>query len=348
MRMTPVVRLGVVGCGWLAERVHLPALARLQGVRVVALSDPDPDRLAHVRPLASGAACHATPGPLLADPAIDAVLVAAPTGVHAALAVEAFRAGKHVYLEKPVATNMADTQQVLAAWQSAGTVGMVGYNFRRNTVFQAAVQRVREGQLGALHAVQGGFHVAAGAVPGWRADPAAGGGVLLDLFSHHVDLVAALTGDRFISVACRTATRRAPEDGAEATLVTSGGVTAQLAVSYALDTHVNRLDVAGERGHLVVDLLEARPQPVIRRPGPGARVERLARALAGLHPANLLRSPGHEPSFGASLAAFRDAILEGRPATPGLADGVHAVAVVAAARRSAAENGRPMPVDTTP
>lgn len=341
MHQRNVVRLGVVGCGWLTEHVHLPALANLPSATVVALADPDPGRRALVRRLAPGASQHARLEDLLASAAVDALIIAAPTGWHADLACLAFGSGKHVYLEKPVASTLPEARRVLAAWRAAGTIGMVGYNFRRNPILLAAQRRVHEGQLGPLRAIQGSFHVSTGAVSGWRSDPAAGGGVLLDLLSHHIDLIAALTGDRIASVACRLGARHAAEDEAVATLVTASGLTAQLTASYASGVHVNRLDVVGEHGHLVVDLLDARPREVARRPGAGARVHRLRHALGALHPANLLRSPGHEPSFRAALAAFTEAVRTATPALPDVATGVTTMAVVEAARRSAARAGAP-------
>lgn len=341
MHQRNVVRLGVIGCGWLTQHVHLPALANLPGATVVALADPDPGRRTRVQHLAPSASQHARLEDLLASRAVDAVIIATPTGLHADLACQAFAAGTHVYLEKPVASTLPEALRVLAAWRAAGAIGMVGYNFRRNPIFLAAQHRVREGQLGPLRAIQGSFHVSAGAVSGWRSDPAAGGGVLLDLLSHHIDLVAALTGDRIASVACQLGARHAPEDEAAATLVTASGVTAQLTASYASGVHVNRFDLIGEHGHLVVDLLEARPREVARRPGPGARVHRLRHALGALHPANLLRPPGHEPSFRASLTAFCEAVRTATQALPDVAVGVAAMAVVEAARRSAARDGTP-------
>jgi myo-inositol 2-dehydrogenase / D-chiro-inositol 1-dehydrogenase len=339
------VGVGLLGCGWIAEIAHVPALARSVAGRLVAAADTDPARQSWLLEHAEDARFHTAWETLLQDPAVEAVVVALPTALHAEAACRAFDARKHVFLEKPLAVNVQDGRRVVAAWRRAGTVGAIGYNFRRNPIFQSAVRALAAGELGPLIAIQGSFQWAAERIEGWRARPEEGGGVLLDLASHHVDLVAALTGQRITGVLCTLCSLRSPDDTAALQLVTEGGITAQLQASFAAGAQVNRLDLVGRRGALGVNLLEGRPRRVQRPPGRGARLLRALVALDELHPSRLLRAPGAEPSFRATLEAFLEAVRDGETVAPDLADGLHAIAVIDAALASAKQGGHMVPVE---
>jgi predicted dehydrogenase len=172
--------------------------------------------------------------------------------------------------------------------------------------------------------------------------------VLLDLVSHHLDLVAALTGQRIVAVQCILRSLRSADDTASVQFVTDGGLAVQLQASFAAGAQVNRLDLVGRRGALRVDLLEGRSRRIQQPPGRGARLRRALDALAELHPARLLRSPGAEPSFASTVEAFLDAVRQGTGFTPDLEDGLRALAVVEAAAASARSGGRSVPVDFRP
>jgi predicted dehydrogenase len=317
------VGVGLLGCGWIAEMAHVPALMRSVAGRLVAAADTNPARQAWLLKHAEDARFHTAWETLLQDPAVEAVVVALPTALHAEAACRAFDARKHVFLEKPLGVNVEDGRRVVEAWRRAETVGAIGYNFRRNPIFQSAVRAHASGELGPLISIQ----------------------VLLDLASHHVDLVVALTGERITGVMCTLRSVQSPEDTAALQLVTESGITAQLQVSFAAGAQVNRLDLVGRQGALAVNLLDGRPRHVQRTPGRGARLLRARVALAELHPSRLLRSPGSEPSFRATLEAFLKAVRDGEHVAPDLADGLRAIAVIDAALASARCGGDLVPVE---
>lgn len=341
--MNPV-GIGLLGCGWIAELAHVPTLKQSSTGRVVAVMDTDPARQTWLLAQAPDVRMHDSWEALFTDPQVDAVVVALPTGLHADAAVQAFAAGKHVFIEKPLASTIEGGRRVLDAWRTARRIGGVGYNFRRNPIFEAASRTLAAGELGDLIAIQASFQWAAEQIQGWRAHLEEGGGVLLDLVSHQVDMVLALTGERVEAVQCTTRSLRTPEDTASVQLVTKSGLTAQLHASFTAGAQINRLDLIGRRGALAVDLLDGRPRRVVRKPGRGARLRRGLVALEELHPQRLLRRPGAEPSFRSTLEAFLTSVRDGKPAFPGLADGFTALAVVDAARRSSRSGGGMVPV----
>ena len=196
-------------------------------------ADADPGRRSWLAGRAPGGRIHDELEALLEDPAVAAIVVALPTALHAEVACRAFAAGKHVFVEKPIALSQDEGRRVVTAWRQAGTTGAIGYNFRRNPIVEAARQTLASGPLGELVAIQGSFHWAADRIEGWRAQPGMGGGVLLDLVSHHVDLVSALSGANIVQVQCTLRSVRTPDDSASVQLVTDAGLTAQLQASSA-------------------------------------------------------------------------------------------------------------------
>lgn len=332
----PEVRIALLGAGRIASLVHAPVLARLSHARIVALADADPAARDRAGVPLPGAVRYADWRRALDVADLDAVVVCLPPALHAPAAVAAFERGLHIYVEKPLALDLAEADAMIAAWREAGTVGAVGFNFRFHPLVEDAARRLRNGDLGRLLAVRSLFTSARRALPGWKADPRAGGGALADLATHHVDLIGFLARQPFDIATLAVDQRRGPE-GALALLAArlADGVPVQMAVAQTTGHSVNRLEFLGEKGHLTVDLSDALPRPIETPPGRLARLRRLQERLRPLAPRALIAAPGHDPSFGRALAAFVAAARECRPASPDLDDGRRTLAVVTAAEATA-------------
>jgi predicted dehydrogenase len=333
------LRVGVVGCGRVARSAHLPALARERGVELVALADGDEESLRAAARHAPRAALHADWREPIESSEADAVVVCLPNALHAEAAIAAFARGKHVYLEKPIATNLADGRAVVEAWRRAGTVGMIGFNYRFNKLYAAARRHVRSGGLGKLVAARSVFSTAGTDAPDWQRERERGGGALLDLASHHVDLARFVFGDEVREVSADVWSRRGEDDCAALRLRLGGGLIVQSFFSTGA-VEEDRFEIYGDEGKLSLDRylsLDVRvSEPTLR----SARLKQLRSALGGLrHSPYLLeklRAPAHEPSFAKALGAFVAAALEGdREAKPDLEDGYRSLAVVVAAEESA-------------
>ena len=339
--MAPL-RIGVIGCGQIARAIHLPVLRRIPDARVVAVAEPvESNRLAAAA-LAPGAAVFTDYQELLRAGRVDAVVICVPPHLHAASAIAAFEAGLHVYLEKPLAPSVDDAAPVVDAWRRAGTVGMVGFNFRFHPQATRIRQRLRDGAIGTPLGVRAIFSILPHELPEWKRARKTGGGVLLDLASHHVDLVHHLLDDEVVRVFASSRSVRGEADHAAVQLELASGVMAQLFVSLGtVDEH--RVEIVGTEGKLVMDRVELmRPEhvPATQR---GARARRLARALAALEPQRVLRSPGAEPSFAAALEVFVWSASGNAFAGPDLLDGVRNLAVIEAAERSLATRAAEAP-----
>ena len=331
------VKIGIAGCGRIAGYFHLPILSRLHGAELAALSDVDPERMGKAAEKhAANARRYAEPEALIADPAIHAVVLCTPPAQHAPLAIAAFAAGKHVYVEKPLALTASSGREVVSAWRRAGTVGMVGLNYRFHPAFGDLKRRIADGEVGAVLAMRATFCSARRTLPDWKQAAASGGGALRDLGGHHLDLLPWLAGAPIREVSLYERSEITEADTALLTIELASGIGAQLLLSLSAATSQNRVEVIGTNGSIVADTALATAGPTLRPGGRPARYMRMAKiARDHLRPQILLAASPPAPSYAAALTAFVSAIVQGKPVSPDIADGQLALDAVTVAERSA-------------
>lgn len=329
------VRLGVIGCGKVACRIHLPALRRVRGAKVVAVADPVPARLAEGAQLAGGVAAFADWKELLRQDTVDAALICTPSALHAECALAALAARKHVYVEKPLASNLSQAESVLRAWEPAGLVGMSGFNYRHHPIYQKMREIVASGTLGQVIAVRSCFTSAGEWIDEWRKERSLGGGVLLDLAGHHIDLAQFVLGQRVCEVSARVASLRSEQDTAWTHMTLENGVPMQSFFSLR-GTDSNRFEIYGESGRATVDYLAGTLEIV----SPGRR--KLAQRVSAVLGQGWSRfkhglAGGRDPSYALAFSTFVNAIADERQRiAPDLRDGFHVLQVIDAAEQSAA------------
>lgn len=334
-----LLRIGILGCGRIVRLAHLRVLQSAAGVRVTAIADAD----AASREFAARQAPEARILPdidaLLAEPELDAVVIAIPTPWHRVAAVAAFDRGLHVYLEKPIAAIVADGEAVVTAWRRAGTVGVIGFNLRFNRLYRQMRDAILSGAIGEPVAVRSSFTACWPGDAGWRISPANGGGALLELASHHVDLCRFLLDTEVAAVDTLTWSNRGSDEAAMLQLSLANGVPVQTQVCYGT-VEEDRFEVYGTRGKLVVDRynsLALEHVPLRAAGGLATAVQRLLRETRALgYGLEKRRMPAQEPSYTTSLGAFIDAARAGRQSKPDLDDGLQALRIVATAHTTAA------------
>lgn len=340
------LRLAVLGCGQISLAAHLPALESLNA-SVVGLADASSSRLQLASQRFPGAICRPDASALLREVPVDAVVIGLPPAMHAPLAVQAFELGAHVYVEKPVAIGLTESLDVLRAWRAAGTVGMMGFNFRFHPQVQTLRAQVKSGAIGTPLLVRCTFTILPHEIPEWKRSRETGGGVLLDLASHHLDLVQYVLDDEITQVSATVRSLRSAGDHATLQLTCASGTMAQLFVSLG-SVEEHRVEVIGTAAKLTMDRTELRTASQVMATQRGARAQRLRRTLEQLDPRLILRSPGHEPSFRSALAAFLAAAggsaLSAAPIRAAdIRDGVRVQALIDAAERSAASGALERP-----
>ena len=201
------IGVGVVGFGWMG-RVHTQAYIRARhhypdlpvAARLVAVADPEADRNADAARRYGFEQLHAHWQELADDPRVNAVSVTAPNYLHREIGVAMARAGKHVWIEKPVGVSAADAQAVAAAVAEAGVQSTVGFNYRNVPAVAHARTLIDEGRIGLVtHArfrLLSDYAAHPRGALSWRFEQRRGGsGVLGDLVSHGVDLARHLLGE---------------------------------------------------------------------------------------------------------------------------------------------------------
>jgi predicted dehydrogenase len=331
------VRVGVVGCGVIAYWTHLRELRSIAGVQLVAASDPDPAARERAAKLAT-VRTFADSDELLAQSDIDAVIISAPTHLHAQLGSAAAAARKHLYLEKPIAIGAEEGARLVAAVEESGIHAAAGFNRRRHPLFAQAKQLISGGVIGNVRSVLTAFTepIETDAMPAWKRLRSTGGGVLLDLFSHHADLLRWLLDDEATCVEASVDSISSEGDEARVQLQMRRGVVTQSYFSFRAG-RADFLEFIGELGTLRID----RHRPVLdlrlaRRWGYGVRSVFVApsRSVASWR-LRRLTSPSYEPSYRNALQEFMKGVRGQESSGASLVDGLRSLEMVLAAEESA-------------
>ena len=301
--MTERLRLGVLGCGRVFERFHLPAI-RASSFRLIAACEPLEPRAAWVRSACAGARIHRAARELLGRGDLDAVLVTTPPETHAELALQALDAGLHVLVEKPLALVAHDAQRIAEAAERAGRIAWTGFVRRFRRPYVELRRRCAGRRLVSVEA-ELVVNAAWGALGSFGGDDGKGGGVLDDVASHQLDLLPWLCGQRLVAVRGLDWSRDAGgervryeirlQDGLVARLLAArgGGAWEQVAValdgsallahpSGVLEGVTRSLARLATRAHFASHRLLGRPNATAR--SFADQMQAFGRAIAGEHP----------------------------------------------------------------
>lgn len=260
--VTEIVNWGIAGCGWVARDYVGPAIQGSRNGRLAALFDPAPTSLQQAAGLFQAPA-HSKLESFLSTPGLNAVYVAAPNYAHRALVEAAAAAGLPVLCEKPMATTMTDADAMVAACNRAGVLYATAFDQRFHAAHRSLAAMVAEGRLGTVTAIRIVYACwlpvdwAAGGGDNWRIEPSrAGGGALMDLAPHGLDLSSFLLNEPLVEVAAigqARVHRYTVEDGALLMARSQSGVMIQMHVAYNCPETLprRRLEVVGTAGQAV-------------------------------------------------------------------------------------------------
>jgi predicted dehydrogenase len=336
------VNVGVVGCGRVATLRHLPALQRLRDMQVVALADVDEARLEEAGRTFGVERRYADYHVLLESRDVETVAVCVPTAAHAEVAVAALEAGKNVLVEKPLALTVDDAERIRDAALEAPGVTTVGFNMRHHRLVRKLRELVHSRVLGELQALRTAFTSSfdyRDAASPWRLHRERGGGGLIEMGPHHLDLWRFLTGREVEEVTAKT---RTVVDEDETIVVTGrleGDVLATTLVSQAT-TNTNEVEVFGSEGLARISLYRFDGFEVRLGRGFGgdvrARLRGLARTALELPrlATGARRGGDYVASYAEQWRELGAAIQQGRQPEAGVEDGVRGVEVMLAALKS--------------
>jgi predicted dehydrogenase len=331
------VRVGLIGSGFMGRTSAETVSRYLQNAKLVAIAGGS-----RAGALAADYSVDTEPSveALLRREDIDAVMISTPHAAHVAEAVAAARAGKHILLDKPMATTVADCDRILEAVRSAGVNLMIMFGQRFRICNMEARRLVRQGEIGEVRMIQeqilatGGL----GSLPAWQSAPE-NCGIFVGHAVHNIDRVRWIIGAEVASVtAC---VQRDLASGNEVSTMallslTSGAMATVWAswdvASPAFPRSASSALIAGETGNIDLDAYGE------LRLGKDSHWTVVARQEPIDWAGEAVLSPVRMNSYRMQHQEFIDSILEHRPPSVTGEDGRAAVEVAVAAYRSAAEN----------
>lgn len=245
-----MIKVGIIGCGKIAQVRHLPEYAANPNVELVGYYDKNEARAKEMAEKYGGTA-YPTFFELLKDPEIDAVSVCVENHDHAEISTAALYAGKHVLCEKPMAITLTECESMVAAAEYNNKHLMIGHNMRFDPVYRKAKEMLDAGVIGDIIT----FRTVSGnsGPEGWSMDSTwffdkhkAAMGALSDMGIHKIDLLQYLTGQKVIETTAKVITLNkhddsgrpiSVDDNALCILRMSGGAVGTMAASWTIYGH---------------------------------------------------------------------------------------------------------------
>jgi len=321
------IGVAVLGAGRMGQ-THIRNLAALPDVRIVCVADPDPHAAEAGRALARAEHACTDPRDAIKVAAVDAVVIVTPTSTHASLIEMAAREGKAVWSEKPIALDLAQTARVVDLVEAAGIPLQLGFMRRFDPGYAAAKARIASGELGRVEQFRA---LSRDTYPPPVEFLHHAGGIFLDMAVHDLDLARFLVGEveevtAWAAVLAEPSFAEADDfDTALATLRFANGAMGVVETArHSAWGYDIRTEVAGAKGKVVIE-----------------DRQKTAATFShdfGFHGDHFESFPDRfEAAFRLELAAFIEAVREGRAPSPGAREGLETLRLAIACTRSRAQ-----------
>jgi len=365
------IGIGLVGGGYMGK-AHAVAMAAVGAVfspalrpRLAVIAASSPASAETYRAAFGFARAARDWQDLVADPAVDAVVIASPQVTHRAIAEAAFAAGKPVFCEKPLGASLQDACAMVAAAEASGLPNMIGFNYVRTPATQFVRQLLAEGAIGEVTWFRGEHtedFLADPDIPAnWRTT-GQGNGTMGDLSPHMINCALALMGD-ITEISARIETVHATRPGPDGPVAVDNDDQGQMMVRFASGAmghlYFSRVatgrkmgyayEIHGTKGAIRFDQEDQNAVWLYRAEGPEA-TRGFTRILTGpMHPDYLAfcQGPGHGTGYQDQIIIeardFLHAIASGQPVWPTFRDGLAVSRIIDTAFTSA-KDGRWMTI----
>lgn len=197
------VKWGVIGCGGIADRRTLPGMMEANNAELIAVMDTNGEAAEKVKEKYGAKYAFSDMNELLAIDEIEAVYIASPVFCHKAQVEAAAKAGKHILLEKPIGIDIAEAEEIIKICDNAKVKLGVGFMMRYAAYHEKMKEIIAEGKIGKLVSARAEFTCWYPTMDNcWRQDAKlSGGGAMMDMGIHCIDLIRYITGAEFTDVA---------------------------------------------------------------------------------------------------------------------------------------------------
>ena len=254
------VRWGVLGAGGIAERRTLPGMMQAENAELIAVMEVNAENAERLRAKFGAKRAYTSDEALLKDPEIDAVYIASPVILHARQARLAADCGKHILLEKPLALTAAEAQEVVSYCESKGVKIAAGFMMRYGAYVQAMKQAIAQGKIGQLVSCSALLTCWYPDMPGaWRQIKSeSGGGALMDMGVHCIDLIQYITGSKVKTVAGMSGTKvfhYEVDDQSSTLMELENGAYAYVDANFNIPDAAAkcRMEIYGSRGSMLAE-----------------------------------------------------------------------------------------------
>ncbi len=249
-----VIRIGVIGLGWFGE-IHCETIIGVPTLELAALCTRRPDRLKQQAEKFAVRKTYTDYRDLVADPDIDAVSIVTMWDQHTGPAVAALKAGKHVFLEKPIASTIAEAQMISTVGSQSKGILFIGHICRFNPRYRMAKQRIAAGEIGKIVSLSSRRNIPAA----WTPEILNKIGPIVGDAIHDTDLMLWFTGDRIVTAYAQTVSVRNlkhPDIG-QTMYQFAGGATATLETVWCMPEKTpfdidERMTIIGTEGFIHV------------------------------------------------------------------------------------------------
>ncbi len=346
------LKIGLVGCGWAGATLHLPALESIDNAQVVALADIDQESLNRTGDKFHIKTRHTDYRNIMENGDVEAVAVCVPGSSHSEVALAALDAGKHVFIEKPLALSLDEVDFVVEKAKDSGCKAMVGFNLRFHRLVRQARKVISEGKLGKIESVRSAWTSDVRRyrnMPEWRNNREMGGGTIIEIGIHHFDLWRFLLGSDVEEVFAITHSSEWEDEIASVNGSMTDGVIVSSVFSERTNNN-NEIEIHGRNGRLLIscyrfDGLEF--QPILSVPSSiSARAKKIINSLTVLPKAvsSIFNGGEFMSSYRAEWEHFIHTIRNDAEVQSSLYDGMLAVKVALAAVESASHH-KPVKVE---
>jgi predicted dehydrogenase len=336
VRRSGTVGWGILGCGRVTERRVAPIFARTDEAAIAGFCSRDAAKARAYAERFGAPRAYESLDQLLADDEAAVVYVATPNALHTQHAVQCLRAGKHVLVDKPMATSVQGAEVMAEAATKSGRLLGVLQQQRFHPANMHLIRLRDDGDLGKLNVLRVQIGMWYPPTTSWRGTPAlSGGGVVIDLAPHALDLMM-LVGGKIEEVDARIYSLQFPgevEDFCTARLSFAGGTVGLLELSYCAHQYGGRVEAYGSEATYAVDgsMQSAGVYHTWFR--------------RGQKPAPMERQVSTLDCYQAAVEDFTDAVLHGGEPSINMADGLRVTRVIEAMYASAKDE-RPVRVKT--
>jgi len=325
--MTKTLGWGLIGTGKIADDRILPGINACKGNKLIAVVSREQSRADMFAKKFGARHAYTKYADMLANPDVQVVAIHTPNSLHCEEVIAAAKAGKHVFCDKPMATSVADAERMIAACEKAGV--QLGMNFHNRSMpcFIETKRIVQSGEIGDITVIEleasPGFRPG-GTLSSWRVDPAMSGlGTTMSIGVHVYDILRFIMAAEVETVSAMFDTpRNVMEQTNMSTLRFTNGAIALVNVNEKSPLPYNDFVIHGTKGRITgKGLTRSRAGGVLEVATTDGKIRNQEFPAINAH--------------GACVAAFSQALLEGRPFTPSGIDGLRSMQLTDAMAKSA-------------